>query len=166
MLGVPGELSREFSYPMMPVTNSMLHNVDGLGLAVLMPIGATPVDPDTHDRVPTQDIKADVLARATRLFPALKGQPFINAHVCQLDSTVDANFIIDKHPGFDNVWLAVGGSDHGFKFGPVTGDYVAHRVVGRDKYPELASIFKIKEETFPDAQLAESWSRRPERGAK
>jgi sarcosine oxidase len=151
MLGVPAELSREFSYPIMPVTNSMLPNVDGLGLAVLMPIGTTPVDPDTHDRVPTEDIKADVLTRATRLFPALKGQPFINAHVCQLDSTVDANFIIDKHPGFDNVWLAGGGSDHGFKFGPVTGDYVAHRVVGRDKQPELAPIFKIKPETFADA---------------
>jgi glycine/D-amino acid oxidase-like deaminating enzyme len=97
------------------------------------------------------ELKADVLARTAQRFPALKGQPFINAHVCQLDSTVDANFIIDKHPGFDNVWLAGGGSDHGFKFGPVTGDYVAHRVVGRDKYPDLAPIFKIKEQTFSDA---------------
>jgi hypothetical protein len=34
---------------------------------------------------------------------------------------------------------------------PVTGDYVAHRVVGRDKQPELAPIFKIKEQTFSDA---------------
>ena len=35
--------------------------------------------------------------------------------------------------------------------GPVTGDYVAHRVVGREKYPELAPIFKIKEQTFAGA---------------
>jgi hypothetical protein len=28
------------------------------------------------------------------------------------------------------------------------GDYVAHRVVGRDKEPELAATFKLKEATF------------------
>jgi glycine/D-amino acid oxidase-like deaminating enzyme len=150
MIGVPAAQGRDYSYPILPNTNAMLPNVDGLGLAVMMSVGTTPVDPDTHDRVPTAEAKADVLARTVQWFPALKGQPFINAHVCQLDSTVDANFIVDKHPGFDNVWLAGGGSDHGFKFGPVTGDYVAHRVVGRDKYPELAPIFKIKEQTFSD----------------
>jgi sarcosine oxidase len=151
MIGLPAGQGRDYSYPILPNTNAMLPNVDGLGLAVMMTVGTTPVDPDTHDRVPTAEAKADVLARTVQWFPALKGQPFINAHVCQLDSTVDSNFIIDKHPGFDNVWLAGGGSDHGFKFGPVTGDYVAHRVVGRDKYPELAPIFKIKEQTFADA---------------
>jgi glycine/D-amino acid oxidase-like deaminating enzyme len=151
MIGVPAVQGRDYSYPILPNTSAMLPNVDGLGLAVMMRVGTTPVDPDTHDRVPTEELKADVLARTAQRFPALKGQPFINAHVCQLDSTVDANFIIDKHPGFDNVWLAGGGSDHGFKFGPVTGDYVAHRVVGRDKYPDLAPIFKIKEQTFSDA---------------
>ena len=41
--------------------------------------------------------------------------------------------------------------DHGFKFGPVTGDYVAYRVVGRDKEPALAPIFKTKEQTFAHA---------------
>jgi sarcosine oxidase len=151
MIGLPAGQGRDYSYPILPNTNAMLPNVDGLGLAVMMPVGTTPVDPDTHDRVPTEEVKAEVLARTALWFPALKGQPFINAHVCQLDSTVDANFIIDKHPGFDNVWLAGGGSDHGFKFGPVTGDYVAHRVVGRDKHPELAPIFKIKPQTFSDA---------------
>jgi glycine/D-amino acid oxidase-like deaminating enzyme len=151
MIGLPPSQGRDYSYPILPNTNSMLPNVDGLGLAVMMRVGTTPVDPDTHDRVPTEEVKADVLARTAQWFPSLKGQPFINAHVCQLDSTVDANFIIDKHPAFDNVWLAGGGSDHGFKFGPVTGDYVAHRVVGRDKNPELAPIFKIKEQTFSDA---------------
>jgi len=148
MIGVPADRSRDYSYPNLPNTNGMLPNVDGLGMAVMMTVGTTPVDPDTHDRIPTDDVKADVLSRATQLFPALKGQPFINAHVCQLDSTVDSNFIVDRHPGFENVWLAGGGSDHGFKFGPVTGDYVAHRVVGRDTQPELAQMFAIKPQTF------------------
>ena len=151
MVGLPPGLGRDYSYPALPNTVAMLPSVDGLGLAVPLGAGNTPVDPDTHDRVPTAEDKADVQARTALWFPALKGQPLINAHVCQLENTVDENFIIDKHPGFDNVWLAGGGSFHGFKFGPVTGDYVAHRVVGRDKNPELAPIFKIKEQTFPEA---------------
>nr|QIQ10694.1 Monomeric sarcosine oxidase [uncultured bacterium] len=151
MIGLPADRGRDYSFPHLPNTNAILPNVDGLGLAVMMTVGTTPVDPDVHDRVPTPDEKANILARAVQLFPALKGQPFINAHICQLDSTVDGNFIVDRHPGFDNVWLAGGGSDHSFKFGPVTGDYVAHRVVGRDKQPELASTFALKAETFPEA---------------
>lgn len=151
MIGLPADRGRDYSFPHLPNTNAMLPNVDGLGLAVMMTVGTTPVDPDVHDRVPTPEEKADIMSKAVQLFPGLKGQPFINAHICQLDTTVDGNFIVDKHPGFDNVWLAGGGSDHSFKFGPVTGDYVAHRVVGRDTQPELAPIFAIKAQMFPDA---------------
>lgn len=150
MIGLPPGRGREYSYPNLPNTMAMLPSIDGLGLAVPLGGGNTPVDPDTHDRVPTAEDKADVLTRTALWFPALKGQPVINAHVCQLDNTVDENFIIDRHPGFNNVWLAGGGSFHGFKFGPVTGDYVAHRVVGQDKQPALAPIFTIKPQTFAD----------------
>ena len=40
---------------------------------------------------------------------------------CQYETTPDTNFVIDRHPAFDNVWLAGGGSGHGFKHGPVIG---------------------------------------------
>ena len=36
--------------------------------------------------------------------------------------------LIDPNPGFDNVWLVGGGSGHGFKHGPVLGEYVAQRI--------------------------------------
>jgi len=72
------------------------------------------------------------------------------AHVCQSDNTVDGNFIIDRHPGLDNVWLVGGGSYHAFKMGPVAGDYIAQRLVGSDRNPELAATFKIKAETFSE----------------
>ena len=41
-----------------------------------------------------------------------------------------------------------GGSGHGYKHGIMLGDYVAHRVVGDDRNPELADTFKLKNETF------------------
>ena len=147
MVGTPPGDNR-FSYPNLPNTGIGVPSVDGLGLAVLMGTGNKPVDPDTHDRVPTAEDKAAIRQILTSRFPALKDQPILNAHVCQSDNTVDGNFIIDRHPGLDNVWLVGGGSYHGFKMGPVAGDYTAQRVVGRDRNPELAATFKIKSETF------------------
>lgn len=147
----PGD--NRFSYPNLPNTIIGLPSVDGLGVAVLlMGTGDTPVDPDTHDRVPTAEDKAAIKQILSLRFPALKDQPILKADICQSDNTVDRNFIVDRHPGMDNVWLVGGGSYHGFKFGPVSGDYVAHRVVGRDKSPELVATFKIKAETFVEVE--------------
>ena len=57
---------------------------------------------------------------------------------------MDSNYIIDRHPEFENVWIAGGGSGHGFKMGPVTGEYVAKRVTGAETDLELTELFKMK----------------------
>jgi glycine/D-amino acid oxidase-like deaminating enzyme len=150
MVGLPAGDFR-FSYPNLPNTGVGVPSVDGLGLAVLMGSGNKPVDPDTHDRVPTAEDKEAVKQILISRFPDLKDQPILNAHICQSDNTVDGNYIIDRHPGLENVWLVGGGSYHGFKMGPVAGDYVANRIVGHDKSPELAPFFKIKNETFAES---------------
>ena len=62
--------------------------------------------------------------------------------------TVDEHFVVQRHPDWANVWIAGGGSGHGFKHGPVVGDYVARRVSGEDEEPELEAMFRIKPETF------------------
>jgi glycine/D-amino acid oxidase-like deaminating enzyme len=46
------------------------------------------------------------------------------------------------------VWLVGGGSGHGYKHGIMLGEYVANRVVGKDKNPELAATFKLKDASF------------------
>ena len=46
------------------------------------------------------------------------------------------------------MWLVGGGSGHGYKHGIMLGDYVAHRVTGQDKEPELAATFALKTGTF------------------
>ena len=68
--------------------------------------------------------------------------------MCQYENSVDEHFIVDRHPAFDNVWLVGGGSGHGYKHGIMLGDYVASRVLGQDKSPELATTFKLKDRTF------------------
>lgn len=63
-----------------------------------------------------------------RRFPTLKNAPLLEARVCQYENTSNGDFLIDRHPDFDNVWLVGGGSGHGFKHGPALGEYVAARV--------------------------------------
>jgi len=43
----------------------------------------------------------------------------------------NGDFLIDRHPQFENVWIVGGGSGHGFKHGPFVGEYVAARIEGR-----------------------------------
>jgi glycine/D-amino acid oxidase-like deaminating enzyme len=76
--------------------------------------------------------------------------PINETRSCHYESSVSRNFIIDKHPDFDNVWLAGGGSAESFKQGPVLGEYIARRVMGLDEDAELAEGFKLSEEEFSD----------------
>ena len=54
----------------------------------------------------------------------------VEARVCQYENTSNGDFLVDRHPDFDNVWLVGGGSGHGFKHGPAMGEYVAGRLAG------------------------------------
>jgi len=48
--------------------------------------------------------------------------------VCQYENSDDRNFVIDRHPVAENVWLIGGGSGHGFKHAPVIGEWAAEMV--------------------------------------
>jgi sarcosine oxidase / L-pipecolate oxidase len=45
--------------------------------------------------------------------------------------TRDLHFLIGKHPKHNNLFLATGGSAHGFKFLPVIGQYVVDMLESR-----------------------------------
>ena len=87
-------------------------------------------DPTEGERLPS----AEALARARQVmaarFPALAKAPLVEARVCQYENTPDGHFVIDRHPLAANVWLAGGGSGHGFKMGPAIGEHVAALVRG------------------------------------
>ena len=51
------------------------------------------------------------------------------SEVCQYENSSNGDFLIDRHPDFDDVWLVGGGSGHGFKHGPAVGEYVAAHLV-------------------------------------
>jgi sarcosine oxidase len=89
-------------------------------------------DPDRGERLPTADAVARVRAFVATRFPALKDAPVVEARICPYENTSNGDFVIDRHPGFDNVWIAGGGSGHGFKHGPAVGEYTAERVLKGD----------------------------------
>ncbi len=144
-----------FTYPNFPNYSEESTNgyygfpsIDYRGLKVCPSGELTAFDPDTDERIvaPYQVKRAkDYVAKR---FPALKDQPIVETRVCQLEMSVDEHFIIQRHPEFDNVWLAGGGSGHGYKHGPVVGEYIANRVTGRETDKELEATFQLKSSTF------------------
>jgi glycine/D-amino acid oxidase-like deaminating enzyme len=77
----------------------------------------------------------------------MAGAPVVETRVCQYETTPDTDFVIDRHPAFDNVWLVGGGSGHGFKHGPVIGSYVVSRIAGAPASDdeERFSITRVRE---------------------
>ena len=85
-------------------------------------------DPDTGDRIAGETLP-EIRAYLARRFPGLADAPLVGSEVCQYENTCNGDFLIDRHPEFENVWLVGGGSGHGFKHGPAVGEYVARLVV-------------------------------------
>jgi glycine/D-amino acid oxidase-like deaminating enzyme len=65
-----------------------------------------------------------------RRLPEVAEQPVVRTWTCFYEVTPDANFVIDRHPGLADTWIAGGGTGHAFKHGPVIGEYLAALVSG------------------------------------
>jgi len=88
------------------------------------------VDPDLVERR-VSDERVEAARRYLRIrFPALAAQPVAEARVCQYETTRDTHFVIDRHASWRNAWIVGGGSGHGFKHGPVIGEYLSALVLG------------------------------------
>ena len=82
-------------------------------------------DPDRDDRLVDPSSVETARTWLAQRIPALADAPLTEGRVCQYENTDTGDFLIDRHPDFENVWIAGGGSGHGFKHGPAVGQYVA-----------------------------------------
>jgi glycine/D-amino acid oxidase-like deaminating enzyme len=109
--------------------------------------GGTPnaptFDPTDGDRSVTSDLVAAARGYMELRFPALKGAPLVGSKVCQYESSLDGDFIVDQHPKADHVWILGGGSGHGFKHGPAFGERVASQVLGERNKDALFSLSRF-----------------------
>lgn len=110
-----------------------LPNVEGHGVKIAIDRHGSSFDPDTGNREATAEGLAEARQYLARRLPELKDARLIDARVCQYENTSNGDFLIDRHPEFDNVWLVGGGSGHGFKHGPFVGEYVAARIDGTNE---------------------------------
>lgn len=102
-------------------------DIAGRGFKISLDRHGPPFDPDTGDRRAGQTFDA-VRAYLAGRFPTLRDAPLVAAEVCQYENSCNGDFLIDRHPELENVWLVGGGSGHGFKHGPALGEYVARLV--------------------------------------
>lgn len=86
-------------------------------------------DPTSGQRLVSEDRLADARRYLAYRFPGMQGAPLVETRVCQYENTTDHNFIVDRHPANQNVWIVGGGSGHGFKHGPALGEMVARLVL-------------------------------------
>jgi sarcosine oxidase len=86
-------------------------------------------DPSTMEREISQEKLAAAREYLRMRFPAMADGPLLESRVCQYENSTDQNFVLDRHPEAENVWIVGGGSGHGFKHGPVIGEMVADAVL-------------------------------------
>jgi monomeric sarcosine oxidase len=125
-------------------------DLEGRGVKFAHDVHGPVVDPDTQDRRATEEALAEVVAFRDRRFPLLRDAQLTEARVCQYENSSNGDFLIDFHPGHDNVLLVGGGSGHGFKHGPAVGRYAADRLLGSVE-PELRFSLASKSEAHQRA---------------
>ncbi len=128
---------RSFAPPHMPVwvdiTNEhgayAIPDIENRGLKLAFDRHGPEFDPDSGDRV-AHGLEAARSFLAER-FPALAQAPLVESRVCQYENTSTGDFLIDRHPDREHVWLVGGGSGHGFKHGPALGEHVCSLIAGQ-----------------------------------
>ncbi len=132
----PGD--RRFEPSQMPVWIDFEDNrgmygfpdIEDRGFKVAFDNHGPPFDADSGTRLVTAEKIGAARAYLSQRFPALRNSPIVESRVCQYENTSSGDFLIDRHPELANVWMAGGGSGHGFKHGPAVGEYTAARLTG------------------------------------
>jgi len=131
----PGD--KRFAAPALPVwadSNAQdfaygFPDLEGQGFKMAFDTHGEEVDPDTQNRQVSAAGVARARAYLKTRFPDLAEAPLMHARVCQYENSSNGDFLIDRLPGHDNVWLVGGGSGHGFKHGPAVGKRVAAHII-------------------------------------
>ena len=104
--------------------------LDGRGLKLALDEDGPPVDPSRRPAEASTEAIAKAREALTHRFPALADAPPERSVTCHYSTTADMSFVCDRHPGHEHVWLAGGGSGHGFKHGPAFAERAVAAMIG------------------------------------
>jgi len=107
------------------------------------------IDPTTMERKISEEGLAAARAYLKLRFPALADAPLVESRVCQYENSTDQEFILDRHPEAENVWIVGGGSGHGFKHGPVMGEMACDAVLGLKTPPAEFNLDRLLNRRSP-----------------
>lgn len=99
-------------------------------------------DPERRDFITADDrYLRYAMNFVRRHLPGVEAKPSV-AETCMYTNTPDTNFVLDRHPKWDNVIIGTGFSGHGFKMAPVVGRILSDLVAGKTSSFDL-NPFKI-----------------------
>jgi sarcosine oxidase len=90
-----------------------------------------PADPRSQDHRPDERLVARLAELARRYLPDFTPDP-VQTERCVYDNSPDEDFIVDR---VGNIVIGSGTSGHGFKFGPLLGEWLADLATGGDPGP-------------------------------
>jgi glycine/D-amino acid oxidase-like deaminating enzyme len=132
--GIPNNETR-FRSPRMPAWVDFAAgyytapDIENRGFKLGIDTHGPAIDPENDPRVISSAATKRARAAVAQNFPALANAPIVESRVCCYENTWNGDFLIDQL--HEDVWVAGGGSGHGFKHGPAVGRYVAELLENR-----------------------------------
>jgi sarcosine oxidase/L-pipecolate oxidase len=68
-----------------------------------------------------------------KAIPSMGDRPFINTRICWYTDTPTGDWLITYHPKYEGLFVATGGSGHGYKFLPIIGERIVDVIQGKDR---------------------------------
>lgn len=112
-------------YHQHPYIPYAMPDIEGRGFKIAFDLHGEAIDPDLDQRVVSEASILRLRSFIAKHIPSLANAPIVETRVCQYENTWNGDFLIDRHPRAENVWLVGGGSGHGFKHGPALAEHVA-----------------------------------------
>lgn len=137
----------------MDVTNGFygLPDLECRGFKIANDKRGVSVNPETEERSVAAHVGDTARQYLARRVPRLAGAPLTETRVCQYENTANGDYLIDRHPDYSNVWIAGGGSGHGFKHGPAVGEYLCDLILNRRDADPRFSLAAKPEFEGPEA---------------
>ena len=134
---------KRFAPPQLPVWADYndgdifygIPDLEARGFKIAHDVHGPEFDPDSrHPRGSHREAEQNIRSYLQKRFPDLASAPLLGVRICQYENSSNGDYLLDRHPTLNGVWLAGGGSGHGYKNGPAVGKRLADAVKGHSTY--------------------------------